>query len=173
MRIAVLVAALVLLAAAPTPRLVDQNGTSFTLESLRGEPLVVTFVAAHCTDACPLIDGAFADAAHRLAKHHVAARLLTVTLDPDHDSPSVMRQLALRFTANHKYWLLASGTPFDVHTIMRWFGVVAVQGEHGYADRHTTFVYVFDARGRLTQTMLASTALGDAIVGAVVTRPAR
>ncbi len=172
MRVWCLVAVLALIAAAPVPRLIDQNGDSFTLGSMSGEPLAVTFVSAHCTDACPLIDGAFADAARRIADRHVAARLLTITLDPEHDSISVMRQLAKRLDANRRYWLLASGRPADVHEIMRWFGVVAVQGRRGYADRHTTFVYVFDAKGNLVRTMLASTALSDAIVDAL-TQPER
>ena len=170
MRFALLAAMMALAGTAPIPRLVDQSGAYFTLGSLRGKPLVVTFVSAHCTDACPLIDGAFAAAAEQIAGRHISARLLTITLDPEHDSPRVMQQLARRFAANRRYWLLASGTPADVHAIMRWFGVVAVQGRDGYADRHTTFVYVFNADGKLEQTMLASTALSAAIVDAVARR---
>lgn len=165
MRIPIVVAALLaLLAAAPQPRLIDQSGRPFTLTSLRGEPLVVTFVSAHCTDACPLIDAQFADAARRIAQAHVAARLLTITLDPEHDSPATMRQLALRFQADPRYWLVAGGAPSDVHRIMRAFGVVSIQGKHGYRDQHTTFVYVFDKSGAFVKTMLASTDLSDTIV---------
>ena len=76
------------------PALVDQRGRSFTLASLQGRPLVITFISAHCTDACPLIDGQFADAAARIAHLHLTARLLTITLDPEHDSPRTMRELA-------------------------------------------------------------------------------
>lgn len=148
----------------PQPRLVDQNGRSFTLASLRGKPLVVTFISAHCTDACPLIDAQFADAARRIERARLKARLLTITLDPEHDSPKTMRALANRFEANPRYWLLAGGSPSDVHAIMRAFGVVSVQGKHGYRDEHTTFVYVLNPAGELTQTMLASTALNDEIV---------
>jgi cytochrome oxidase Cu insertion factor (SCO1/SenC/PrrC family)/plastocyanin len=152
---------------APQPRLVDQRGRTFTLASLRGEPLVVTFVAAHCTDACPLINAQFSDAAHRLAQAHMAARLVTITLDPEHDSQHTMRELARRFDANPRYWLLASGSLRNVHAVMRKFGVVSVQGRDGYRDEHTTFVYVFNANGDLTQTLLASTALTDSVVDAV------
>jgi cytochrome oxidase Cu insertion factor (SCO1/SenC/PrrC family) len=34
--------------------LVDQRGTPFTLHGLRGKPVVLTFVATRCTDACPI-----------------------------------------------------------------------------------------------------------------------
>ncbi|HZV77261.1 MAG TPA: SCO family protein [Candidatus Babeliales bacterium] len=152
---------------APQPRLVDQNGRSFTLASLRGEPFVVTFIAAHCTDACPLINAQFSDAAQRLARSRQRGRLVTITLDPEHDSPRTMRELAGRFEANSRYWLLAGGSLKDVHAIMRAFGVVSVEGRSGHHDEHTTFVYVFDADGNLSQTLLASSALSDEIVTAV------
>lgn len=147
--------------------LIDQQGHTFTMQALHGKPVVVTFVSAHCTDACPLINAQFSDAAQRLRHDGVTARLLTVTLDPQRDTPSVMAGLARRFAADPHYWLLASGTPKDVRALMQRFGVISVEGRPGENERHTTFVYLLDARGRLTQTMLASTALSDAIVDAL------
>ncbi len=152
--------------AVPEPRLVDQQRRSFTLSSLRGRPLAVTFVAAHCTDACPLINAQFSTAAREIAHEHLPARLLTITLDPEHDSPASMRDLAKRFEADPRYWLLAGGSTASVHRVMRTFGVISVEGQRGYHDRHTTFVYVFNSDGKLAQTMLASTALTDALVDA-------
>lgn len=149
------------------PSLIDQRGRSFTLSSLRGRPLVLTFVAAHCTDACPLINAQFADAAHRIAIDHLDARLLTVTLDPEHDSPGTMRDLARRFDANPRYWLLASGSIQAVHAVMHEFGTVSEEGRRGYRDEHTTFVYLVDSDGRPAQTMLASSNLSDSIVAAL------
>ena len=154
-------------ASAPQPHLIDQTGRRFTLASLRGKPFVVTFIAAHCTDACPLINAQFSDAAQRLARSRQRGRLVTITLDPEHDSPGTMRELAGRFEANPRYWQLASGSRKDVHAIMRAFGVVSVEGRRGYHDEHTTFVYVFDADGNLSQTLLASSALSDEIVAAI------
>ncbi len=127
---------------------------------------MLTFIAAHCTDACPLINAQFADAARRIQAAHLDARLVTVTLDPEHDSPSTMRGLAQRFEANPRYWLLAGGNVADVHAVMHEFGTVSEEGRRGYRDAHTTFVYVIDSSGELTQTMLASSALSDSLVDA-------
>jgi cytochrome oxidase Cu insertion factor (SCO1/SenC/PrrC family) len=149
------------------PHLIDQRGRHFTLASLIGTPLAITFVAARCTDACPLINAQFAATAQRLANANVRARLLTITLDPRHDTPAVMSALARRFEANPRYWSLASGSAPDVDEILKNFGVVARQGEHGYPDAHTTFVYLFDASGNLTQTMLASSALREQLFEAL------
>lgn len=153
--------------AARMPRLVDQNGHAFTFADLRGTPLFVTFIAAHCTDACPLINAQFAQAAARLAHSHVRARLLTITLDPEHDSLSDMRAIAQRFHADPRRWIVAGGTRANVHSVMAAFGVQAQRGRKGYADVHTTFVYYVDSRGMLRKTILASTALSDQIVDLV------
>jgi len=153
------------------PHLIDQNGHLFTLASLRGQPVVVTFISAHCTDACPLINAQFSDAARRIESQRLKAKLVTITLDPQNDSPRTMRDLATRFEANPKYWLLAGGSVRDVESVMREFGVVSQRGRHGYRDEHTTFVYFVDRQGKLDQTMLASSNLSDSIAESISGRP--
>lgn len=153
--------------AAQLPRLVDQNGHAFTFADLRGTPLVVAFVAAHCTEACPLINAQFGQAAQELVRDRIHARLLTVTLDPERDSLQDMRAIARRFDANPRVWIVAGGSRANVHAVMAAFGVVAQRGRKGYADVHTTFVYLIDARGNLRKTVLASTALTQQIVDMV------
>lgn len=153
--------------AARMPQLIDQNGHAFTFQTLRGTPLVVTFIAAHCTQACPLVNAQFAQAAQRFAQAHVRVRLLTITLDPEHDSLRDMHEIAKRFGADPRTWIVAGGQKADVHSIMSAFGVTAERGRKGYADVHTTFVYFIDAQGNLRKTILASTALGEQIVDEV------
>ncbi len=149
------------------PVLVDQSGHAFTFATLARTPLVVTFVAAHCTDACPLVNAEFSAAARIFLAERRRIHLLTITLDPEHDSPADMRLLAKAFGADPRTWTLASGKVADVHRVMRAFGVVARQGRKGYADVHTTFVYFIDARGSLRRTLLASADLTDQVVAEV------
>ena len=167
--IALALAALTLPAAAfeRSPQLVDQSGRTFALNSLSGTPVIVTFVAAHCTDTCPLVNAQFAQAARQLGSEHRQVRLLTITLDPENDPPRVMRALARTFSADPRTWILASGSIADVHRVMRMFGVTAQRGRRGYADVHSTFIYFVDARGRLRKTMLASSDLGTQVVAEV------
>ena len=149
------------------PHLIDQNGRTFSLQSLRGTPLAVTFVSAHCTDACPLIDGQFARVAESVKAQHLRLHLLTITLDPERDSPATMRHLAHLMHADASIWTIAGGRLADVHAVMNAFGVVARRGRKGYADVHTTFVYVLDSKGRLRQTMLASNHLDTMLLAQV------
>jgi protein SCO1/2 len=150
------------------PPLIDQNGRAFTFTALRGTPLIVTFVSAHCTDACPLVNAQFAQASQHLARAHAHVRLLTITLDPEHDSLRDMRDIARRFGADPRVWIVAGGSRANVHAVMSAFGVLAQRGRKGYADVHTTFVYFVDANGRLSKTVLASSVLTDQIVQAAL-----
>jgi cytochrome oxidase Cu insertion factor (SCO1/SenC/PrrC family) len=95
------------------------------------------------------------------------ARLVTITLDPEHDPPSLMRAMAHRFGADARTWLVASGTPANVNAVARAFGVVAIVGKSGFRERHTTFVYELEASGTLVKTTMASSDLADTMVEAL------
>ncbi|TAM58312.1 SCO family protein [bacterium] len=147
--------------------LIDQRGERFTLAALRGHPVVMTFAATRCTDACPLANAVFAQLQRRLSAAHRDARLLTVTLDPRYDTPFVMARLATTMGANSGRWILASGAPGDVARFMRAYGVVAQAGKDGVPDVHSTVIYLIDRRGRLAKRLLLSTAAADAVLSAL------
>ena len=143
--------------AAPSPTVIDQRGRALTLESLRGAPVVVTFISAHCSDACPIITAQIAQVARSSAGS--STHYLTITLDPERDTRADMRRLARTFDANPAQWTFASGNTASIHALMKRFGVVTQRGPDGYNDAHTTFIYVLDRSGRLAATLLPSTNL--------------
>jgi len=150
-------------------QLIDQRGHIFTLSQLRSTPLVVTFISAHCKDICPLINAQTASTVRDAQAMHLKVRFLTITLDPEHDSPADMRKLATLFGADPRSWIVAGGARDDVHAIMRAFHVTAQQGRSGYADVHTTFIYLVDKHGVIRSTMLASNDLDRQVLSAVRT----
>jgi len=141
--------------------LVDQHGVHFTLGDLRGLPVLVTFVATRCTDACPISTAMFSRLDDRLHRARVAATLVELTLDPAYDTPFVMQQYARTYSAGASDWRLASGTPTNVRALMRAFHVIAAKGRDGVPDVHSSFVYFFDSQGKQSRTLLLSTNLVD------------
>jgi protein SCO1 len=138
--------------AAPPARditLVDQTGAHFRLADLRGRPIVVSFIATRCTDTCPLTEALFS----RLSRTDLNARLVTITLDPDYDTPFVMARHALDLHAQPTRWRVASGTPHDIVRILAAFGVVREYDTDGIPDAHSTFIYIFDGAGRLIRAL--------------------
>ncbi len=131
--------------------LVDQTGTTFTVRQIR-RPTAVIFVATRCGDACPIAEGLFAELAGELARAHVDARLLTVTLEPDRDPPIAMANLARAFGADPARWRWASGRPADVRRFLDAFGVYRLDGTF-----HGAFCYVLGRDGRPTRLVPLST----------------
>ncbi|HEY0394171.1 MAG TPA: SCO family protein [Candidatus Elarobacter sp.] len=132
-------------------RLVDQNGAAFTLRDLR-RPTAVIFVASRCGDACPVAEAIFARLSGELARRHLDARLLTVTLDPEFDRPFVMASKARVFGADAARWRWATGDPADVRRLLDAFNVPRLDGKF-----HGTFAYVLDGAARPLRLVLLST----------------
>jgi protein SCO1/2 len=153
--------------------LVDQGGRTFHLNDFAGTPVVLTFVAARCTDACPIANAAFARTYARLRHDRISARFVTVTLDPDHDSPLVMAGLARLFGVPREAWRFASGRPSDVRQLMRSLRVDVEPDAHGVPDAHSSFVYILDRDVRLARTLMLSTALTPEVEDAILKLPPR
>ena len=141
--------------------LIDQRGATFTLRDLRGKPAVVTFIATRCTDTCPIVDAVFA----QLARRHEKTQLVTITLDPQYDTPFVLSRYARALQARAPQWRMASGTPSDVRTFVNAFGIT-----HSGVDEHSAAIYLIDARGRLTRILPVSTASVNDIHGWLAAR---
>lgn len=143
--------------------LVDQTGTNFRIADLSGSPVVVTFVATRCSDACPIANAVFSRLQSRLAHDRRRAMLLTVTLDPAFDSPFVMARSSHQYDADPSRWRFASGDQGDVRTLMKAYGVTAIPDKHGIPESHSSFVYVLDGKGHLAKTLLLSSNLVDEV----------
>ena len=141
--------------------LVDQTGTTFTLRALH-RPTAVVFIDTDCDDACAIAEGIFAQLAERLKNAHLDARLVTVTLDPDHEPPIVMAAAARKFNADAARWRWASGQPRNVKDLMAAFNVVRINKKF-----HSTFAYVLDARGLPAREILLSTSAGAELLSAL------
>jgi cytochrome oxidase Cu insertion factor (SCO1/SenC/PrrC family) len=141
--------------------LIDQRGTPFSFARLRGAPVAVTFVATRCTDECPLVNAWFVKLQSRLRAQHLNASLLTITLDPDYDTPRVMAAEGRALGADPRVWRFASGSAVAVKAIMDAFRVHPQRDEHGIPDIHTTFIYILNAQGKVADIELPSANVVD------------
>lgn len=76
---------------APALRLQDAQGQPFHWASLRGKAALVFFGYTHCPDVCPLTLAALAQTLQQLGGESSHVRLIFVTLDPQRDTPAVLR----------------------------------------------------------------------------------
>jgi protein SCO1/2 len=147
-----------LLPGAPVPdvALVDQDGKPRRLADWRGHALALTFIFTRCPlpDFCPAVDRGFARL-QALVKAdpglQAKARLLTVSFDPDHDSPAVLARHAARLGADPTLWLYLTGKTQDVDRFGRSFGLTVDRGPGSDGITHNLRTAVVDPAGRLVR----------------------
>src|SRR5262249_51620943 len=128
-RFAVTLAALLLLAAAapsareagggrlpvigPAPSFVltSQDGKPVALADLRGKVVAVAFMYTGCPDICPLLTDKMARVQDELgAAFGAKVAFVSITLDPEHDTPAVLKDYAKAWGAKLDAWLFLTGS---------------------------------------------------------------
>jgi protein SCO1/2 len=119
--------------AVPNFALLNQDGKRIHLHSFRGDVLLVTFIYTRCPfpNYCPLVSHNFAEIYAATSKNpalHSKVRLLTVSFDPEHDTPAVLRRYGETFrkTAGRvpfDRWEFAAVPPKDLNKVTNFFGV--------------------------------------------------
>jgi protein SCO1/2 len=93
----------------PDFALVDAQGRAFSLADMRGEVWLVGFVFTRCPSVCPAVSQAMAALQQRFEREGVQVKLLTVTVDPEHDTPQVLRSYAEGLGADPARWRFVTG----------------------------------------------------------------
>jgi len=105
----------------PEVTLRDQAGRPFPLSELQGGgPLAVNFIFTTCTTICPVMTATFAQMRRELGPEADRIRLVSITIDPEHDTPAVLAEYAGRFGATPD-WSFLTGSPEDVERVLRAF----------------------------------------------------
>jgi protein SCO1/2 len=137
----------------PGDALVDQSGAARPLTSLRGHRVALTFIYTRCPlpDFCPLMSRRFAAIQQEIRKSPRLSdvRLVSVTLDPDFDTPPVLEKYAAALAADPRLWYFATGARDDVLAFAKRFGVLTEPGESNGVVVHNLRTAVIDAEGRL------------------------
>ena len=130
--------------------LVDQNGKTVTNTALEGKWLLVYFGYTHCPDACPTTLNNIALALQDLGAQRDEVRPVFITIDPERDTPQVMKDYVTAFDAPI---LALTGTAAEVAQAAKNYRVYyAKHPEAGgdYSMDHTSVIYVMDPKGRFT-----------------------
>ena len=112
----------------PTFSLTNQNGERISLDTFRGQPFVLTFVFTRCPvpNFCPRMSNNFEElqAAIKAGSGTLATtRLLSITLDPDYDTPKILSDYASFHDSDLKIWSFATGDKKEIDSLTRAFSV--------------------------------------------------
>jgi protein SCO1/2 len=129
--------------------LTDHNGQRRTLADFKGKVIAVFFGFTHCPDACPTTMAELASVAKALGPDATRFQVLFVTVDPERDTPDVLRQYVPAFNPT---FLGLWGTPDELARTAKEFKVYfqkQPQPGGGYTMDHSAGTFIFDTSGRL------------------------
>ena len=165
----------------PPFELQDQNARAITMRDFAGRVLIVTFIYTRCPlpDFCPLMVRNLEAVRRRAHEAGIGGRvaLLAVTLDPEFDTPAILRaygESVLKDANRFEQWTFATGTAAQVEDAARFFGVTS--RTEGGTITHTLSTAVIGHDGRIMRLFAANSWRPDDlfdVVGRGVERAAR
>lgn len=87
----------------------DQEGAAFTLDSFKGHVSVVNFIFTSCPDMCPLLTQQMAKVQEQIVARGLPYRIVSVSVDPETDTPAVMKAYGQKYGADFKRWSFVTG----------------------------------------------------------------
>lgn len=129
----------------PDVMLLDMRGERVRLASLleADAPVILQFIFTTCTTICPAMSGTFAEAQNRYGSELAGARLISISIDPEVDTPPRLREYASKFKAGPR-WMFLTGSLDDILAVQKAFDAY-----RGNKMRHEPATYMRAARGRI------------------------
>lgn len=135
----------------PNWRLENQDAAPLALANWRGQYVVVDFIYTSCPSVCLTLSSGMRtlqkEFEEALAQNKL--HLLSISFDPEQDTPERLRTHLSHFSADKAYWAAARPThPVEKKAILDFFKVTVIPDEMG-GYTHSAGYHVIDAQGRL------------------------
>jgi protein SCO1/2 len=124
----------------PNFKFLNQSGKTITIDQFRGKALLVTFIYTRCPlpDYCIRMSRNFAAIQHQLAADpelYNKTHLLSVSFDPEHDTPKVLRSYGTAYTGDHtgdafSHWDFAAPSASELDAVDQFFDVGVSPGSN-------------------------------------------
>lgn len=134
--------------------LTDHNERPFQLQSQRGKVVLLYFGYTSCTEACPIMLTKVAGLYRALDADKEKVQLLLVSVDPNRDTPAVLKKYLDYFKVNA---IGLTGTKEAVDKVVQQYGaryeIEKSESALGYHVSHTTDLYLLDQQGKVRRLL--------------------
>lgn len=138
----------------PGFELLDQNAQTSSPEKMRGTPWVAAFMFTRCPSICPRITQRMSELDRHAQKLNQALKLVSISVDPEHDTPEVLRAYADKYKIDTSRWSLWTG-PYQViaETAEKGFKIglagKATEGAEHLGITHGSHLVLIDREGKI------------------------
>ncbi len=141
-------------ATVPDAAFIDQNDTRRSFSEWRGTPVLLTFIYTRCPlpNFCPLMDQNFASIQRKAdADPDLKGKfkLVSVSFDPEHDTPAVLKAHAAKLGAKPAIWTFLTADKVTIDRFAAKFGVGVVRDSDPGTITHNLRTTLIDADGRI------------------------
>jgi protein SCO1 len=134
---------------APDFDLTSQDSKRVTLADYRGKVVAVSFIFTTCPDICPTLTLNLAQVQEALGSDlGNTVAFVSITIDPETDTPPVLKEYAEAFDANPAGWAFLTGDHAAIDAITKGYGVFAEKAVGGGID-HTLLTTIVDPNGMI------------------------
>ena len=149
---------------APAFDLVDHDGGPIVLADLRGKVVLLDFIFTECPGPCPVLTGIHLDVQKRLDdEQRDAVRFVSITLDPERDTPEVLKRYAEKRGIQLSTWSFVTGAAETVEQVVKSYGVGSVRQPDGDI-LHSVASFLIDAEGQIAKRYLGLTHEPEAVL---------
>lgn len=144
--------------------LLDQDSTQVVFpDNFSGKVVLVGYVYTHCPDICPMITYNMQDVQGEIGDKD-DFMLVSVSFDPDRDTPKVLSDYAESFELDQQNWRLLTGEKSEVESLLEKLEITRVKSPTRFVeDRppvyffdHTDKVSLIDKKGRVRRSYFGS-----------------
>ncbi|MEK6259736.1 MAG: SCO family protein [Planctomycetota bacterium] len=128
---------------------IDTEGRTVTKADLLGKPWIVCFVFTHCAATCPMVTNSMRELQDRLKDYEF--RLVTLTVDPERDTPEVLKGYGESRGADFSKWMFLGGDQRAIYKLIQGSFKMPVQETLG-RDRQPGFEFIHSNNIMLVDT---------------------
>jgi protein SCO1/2 len=156
----------------PEYRFTNQSGQVISTLDYRGRALALTFIFTRCPfpTFCPRVTAGLAEAQQLLLTNQPALtnwHLLALTIDPEFDTPAVLKSYAQRSGGVPRYWTFATGSLLDLTAIAEQCGLQFWRDTPDGLPNHNLRTVVIDAVGRVRTNLVGNAWTGEQLAAEI------
>jgi protein SCO1/2 len=157
----------------PNYTLTNEFGKAFELETYRGKALIISFIFTRCPlpNFCPRMSQRMQEAQQLLKENSDAPKnwaLLSVSFDPNFDTPAVLRGYGRRYQYDTNHWSLATGSYDMLQPLGTHFGLYFSRDVSPANLNHNLRTVVIDPQGKVSAVFIGNEWLAEELVDAVL-----